>query len=164
MSLVHIAVRALVAYGVLFVLLRTAGKRTIVQGTPFDFVLALVLGDMVDDLLWAEVGLASFAVAVSTLVLLQTGMAVAQRRFAGLHGLVNGRTVVVLKDGRAESAGLHAERMHEKDLEALLRLHGVSRERWSDIQIARLEPHGALSVRRRDEAQELERGELERRI
>jgi uncharacterized membrane protein YcaP (DUF421 family) len=65
----RIAVRAVVAFACLLVLVRLSGKQTIKQGTTFDFVLALICGDMVDDLLWAEVGVASFLVALTTLVL-----------------------------------------------------------------------------------------------
>ena len=48
MDPLKIAVRALAAFLFLLALLRLSGKRTIYQGTAFDFVLALVLGDMVD--------------------------------------------------------------------------------------------------------------------
>ena len=76
----RIAVRALFAYVVLLGLLRASGKRTVARGTPFDFVLALILGDMIDDLLWAEVPAARFAVAVATLTLAHTLVAMADAR------------------------------------------------------------------------------------
>jgi hypothetical protein len=71
-ELLHVAVRAAVAYLVLLALVRASGKRTVAQGTPFDFVLALILGDMVDDLLWGDVPAAGFVVAVGTLTLAHT--------------------------------------------------------------------------------------------
>ena len=49
-------------------MIRLAGKRSIKQGTAFDFVLALICGDLVDNLLWAEVGAAAFVTALSTLL------------------------------------------------------------------------------------------------
>jgi uncharacterized membrane protein YcaP (DUF421 family) len=67
----RIGVRCLVAYLFLLAVLRLAGKQTIRQGTTFDFVLALVLGDLIDDALWAEVPVAQFVVATTTLVLLK---------------------------------------------------------------------------------------------
>jgi len=45
----------LFAYVFLLAILRASGKRTIAQGTTLDFVVALVLGDLIDDALWAEV-------------------------------------------------------------------------------------------------------------
>ena len=63
------AVRCMVAYLFLLGLLRLAGKRSIRAGSPFDFVLALTLGDLIDDAIWGEVPVAQFFVASATLVL-----------------------------------------------------------------------------------------------
>lgn len=59
----------MVAYLFLLVLLRLVGKRSIRSGSPFDFVLALTIGDLIDDAVWAEVPVAQFVVAATTLVL-----------------------------------------------------------------------------------------------
>jgi uncharacterized membrane protein YcaP (DUF421 family) len=68
MDPLRIAVRAAFAFVFLLVMVRLSGKHTVKQGTTFDFVLALILGDMIDDLLWAEVSGATFVVAVTALV------------------------------------------------------------------------------------------------
>ena len=72
MDPLRIAIRALFAFILLLVLVRTSGKRTVKQGSPFDFAVALILGDLVDDLLWAEVGAAQFVIASGVLVLTHT--------------------------------------------------------------------------------------------
>jgi uncharacterized membrane protein YcaP (DUF421 family) len=81
MDLVSVAVRAAASYVFLLFLLRLAGKRAVKEGTTFDFVLALVLGDLVDDAVWADVPMAQFVIAAGTLVFLKLGLT-AQRRFA----------------------------------------------------------------------------------
>jgi uncharacterized membrane protein YcaP (DUF421 family) len=68
----RIAVRALVGYVALLSLVRLSGKRTLKHGSAFSFTMALILGDMVDDLLWAEIGITQFVVASGTIVLMQT--------------------------------------------------------------------------------------------
>jgi uncharacterized membrane protein YcaP (DUF421 family) len=161
MELFHITVRSLAAYAILLVLLRLAGKRTLAQGTPFDFVLALVLGDMVDDLLWAEVSLAKFAVAVSTLALMQTMTALLQSRSVSFHAWVEGTPQVVLRTGRLEVAALRSERIREEDLEAHLRLVGVDRTKWGGVKTAWIETNGQLSALKTDAARELERRDLQ---
>ena len=83
MDPLRIAVRAAVAYTFLFALLRIAGKRSVHQGTTFDFVLALILGDMVDDALWSEVPIAQFVVATATLVLMKLTLTLYKSRGAG---------------------------------------------------------------------------------
>ena len=69
MDPLRIAVRAVVAYLFLLVMVRLSGKQTVAHGTTMDFVLALVFGDLVDDLVWAEVSTARFLVAEGTLFL-----------------------------------------------------------------------------------------------
>jgi hypothetical protein len=71
MDPLRIAVRAAFAYLFLLVLLRVSGKQTIRHGTPFDFLLALIMGDLIDDALWSEVPLAEFVVAAGTLSLIK---------------------------------------------------------------------------------------------
>jgi uncharacterized membrane protein YcaP (DUF421 family) len=74
MDPLRIVVRIVFGWIVLQALVRISGKRTVSQGTPFDFTLALILGDMMDDLIWAEVAASQFIVAVGTLVAAQTGL------------------------------------------------------------------------------------------
>ena len=69
MDPLRIAIRAAFAFLVLLALVRCSGKRTVKQGSPFDFTVALILGDMVDDLVFAEVAASQFAVACGTLVM-----------------------------------------------------------------------------------------------
>ena len=68
MDPLRIAVRAVFAFITLLALMRASGTRTVKQGSPFDFTVALILGDMVDDAIWAEVALSQFVVAVGTLL------------------------------------------------------------------------------------------------
>lgn len=72
MDPLRIAVRA--AFGFLFTVaaVRLSGKRTVKQGDATSFVVALIIGDMFDDLFWAEVPAAQFVVGVGTLILLHT--------------------------------------------------------------------------------------------
>jgi uncharacterized membrane protein YcaP (DUF421 family) len=67
MDPLRIAVRAAFAFLFLLALVRISGKRSIAQGSAVDFVLALIFGDTVDDLFWAEVSGAQFVAAVGTL-------------------------------------------------------------------------------------------------
>jgi uncharacterized membrane protein YcaP (DUF421 family) len=68
MDLLSLIVRSLASFLFLLVLLRLTGKRTIYQGSSFDFVLALVLGDLVDNAVFGQSPFAQFAVAAITLV------------------------------------------------------------------------------------------------
>lgn len=152
MELHRIAVRAVFAYVVLLGLLRASGKRTVGQSTPFAFVLALVIGDMVDDALWAEVAAAQFTVAVSTLTVTQILVAWAASRSAWVDRLVTGSPAPIVIDGTADRASLRATRMNGKSVAFELRHHGLGRGQWGDVKLAHVETSGDVSVLRTREA------------
>jgi uncharacterized membrane protein YcaP (DUF421 family) len=80
MELHRIILRVLFAYISIVCLVRISGHRTIRHGDAQSFVLAVVLGDMFDDLFWAEVSAAQFVVAVSALVAVHTWAAAMKAR------------------------------------------------------------------------------------
>jgi uncharacterized membrane protein YcaP (DUF421 family) len=84
MDPLRIAVRAVFAYAFLLTMMRLSGKQTVAHGTTIDFVLALIFGDLVDDLLWAEVSGAQFVAAAGTLFVMRLLAAVEKvRQIAG---------------------------------------------------------------------------------
>jgi uncharacterized membrane protein YcaP (DUF421 family) len=70
MDPLRLIVRVVFAYVFAHVLIRVSGKRTVKQGDSASFVLAVIIGDMFDDLFWAEVPGSQFVIATSSLVLL----------------------------------------------------------------------------------------------
>jgi uncharacterized membrane protein YcaP (DUF421 family) len=68
----RIVIRVVFGYVIMLALIRLSGKRTVKHSSPFDFTIALIAGDMIDDLLWAEVPAAQFVVAVGVLMIAHT--------------------------------------------------------------------------------------------
>jgi uncharacterized membrane protein YcaP (DUF421 family) len=159
LELHRIALRAAFAYLVLLGLLRASGKRTPAQGTAFDFVLALVLGDMIDDLLWADVPAARFAVGVGMLTLVHTLAAVAAGRSERFDRWIAGEPVVALAQGRPRPRALRAERMNRHELARMLREEGVPDEGWAEVRRMRVEVGGQPSLQREPWAEAPRRGE-----
>lgn len=83
MDPLRLLIRVVFAYVVLLVLMRLSGKRAVKQANPFDFTMALIVGDLVDDLLWAEVNAAVFVIAAGTLMLIHVAFDLVRYR-AGL--------------------------------------------------------------------------------
>lgn len=146
MELWRIAVRALAAYVYLLVMTRASGKSTISQATPFDFVVSLILGDVIDDALWAEVSLATFGAAAGSIVFCDLAVKLAALRSRAFCRLVSGVPVVGMRDGREDREALRREQLNEGDLEHLLRLDGIDRKRWSDVHLGLLERDHELSI------------------
>jgi uncharacterized membrane protein YcaP (DUF421 family) len=80
MDPLRVAIRAVCAYLVLLGLVRASGKRTVTQGSPFDFTVALVLGDLVDDAMWAEVAFSQFIAASVAVVAMHVLTEIVQLR------------------------------------------------------------------------------------
>ena len=68
MDPLRLAVRVAFTFAFVLILIRASGKRTIRQGDMSSLIVALVIGDLFDDLFWGEVPAAAFVVAVGTIV------------------------------------------------------------------------------------------------
>jgi uncharacterized membrane protein YcaP (DUF421 family) len=158
----RIAVRALFAFVVLHALLRASGKRFVAEATGFDFVLALILGDVVDDLLWAEVPASQFTVAAATLVLARLGAALASAGSPRAAALLGGVARLIVQDGSPLRPAMRAERMNRRELAEALRREGLEPHDWQQVRSARLERSGRVSVLRKPWAQRARRADADR--
>ena len=152
MELYKIAIRAVFSFAFLLLIVRISGKRTVAEGTMFDFVLALILGDMIDDALWAEVPASQFVVATATLVAAQIVTARAVFAWRRADRLVEGGPTLFLRDGVPVADGLRREKLSDADVAHLLREHGLEREDWGDVERAWVEENGRASVLLREKA------------
>jgi uncharacterized membrane protein YcaP (DUF421 family) len=85
MDLTGIVIRVLVTYGVLLLLVRASGKMSVRHGTTFDFLLSVIIGDMVDNAILAEVEMSTFLAGVATLFAAHWAMKDINYR-VGAHG------------------------------------------------------------------------------
>lgn len=159
MTLGHIAVRAIVAYAYLLFIERMSGKRVISQATPFDFIVALILGDLIDDAVWAEVSMAKFAGAVGSIMLCDALTKLGAFHSLGFFHLVNGYSHAVLRDGREDLDELRRHQLNESDLAHLLRAKGI--ENREEVHLALLERGHELSVIRNPEDEPATKRDLE---
>ena len=74
MDPLRILARVLFSYVLLLILMRAGGKRLVRHASPLDFALSVIMGDMIDDLLWAEVDASVFVVAVGALLLIHVAL------------------------------------------------------------------------------------------
>jgi uncharacterized membrane protein YcaP (DUF421 family) len=143
----RIIVRAVFAYVFAVILIRLSGKRVVAEATPFDFVLAIIIGDLFDDLFWAEVPAAQFVVACGTLVLLEVSVSAGNHLSPAFGRLVDGARVELVRDGAPVARGMRRERLREEEVEMLLRQkEGIEREDWPEVKSASIEKDGEPSV------------------
>ena len=143
------AIRSVAVYVFLLAVLRLAGKREIAQLNNFDFVVLLLLSNTVqnaiignDSSLWGGL----FGAAV----LLAANRVVVRASYGSprLTRLVQGSQTVLVRGGRTLKRNLRKELITDEELMAAVRRQGVSK--LSDVQLAALEPTGALTVEPED--------------
>lgn len=161
MSLLRIALRALVAYAFLLALIRISGKRLVSQATGMQFVLAIIIGDLVDDAMFATTPFAQLIAAAGTLTLLQLTIAIAAMHSLPIWRLVEGEPPVILQNGIPQRRAMRHERVSRKEVASLLRLVGISAAQWAEIKRARIEEEGLLAVVFHDWAKPAQRKDAE---
>lgn len=151
MDVVAIVARIAFTYVFLLVVVRLTGKRTIREGTPFDFLVALMLGDFPDDVIWGEVPVVQGVVAIGAVMTLHLAVSYASCRSAWFDRLLGAAPDLLLRGGVSDRRGLRRARMNESDLDAELRRAGHASR--ADITEANLEATGEISIRVTDSAQ-----------
>jgi uncharacterized membrane protein YcaP (DUF421 family) len=153
-----LALRASITYVVLLLLLRLVGKRTVKEATPFDFVVAIVVGDFPDDVIWGEIPMVQGLIAVMTILALHSLVLHVTYRSEWLDRLIGAGPAVIVKDGVFLPAGLRREQINPDAVRAILRERGIGA--LAEVQEVTVEPNGQLSVRRHDWARRGDRRDL----
>jgi uncharacterized membrane protein YcaP (DUF421 family) len=143
-QLIGIGIRATVVYLYTLLIMRLASKRDVKQLSPIDVAAAFILGDLFDDVIWAEVPLAQGIVAISTLMaahgLTQLGIC----RSMTLCRLLGSEPRVLARDGRFLHHQLRRAHVSEAEVLSWLRLNRF--ERLEETREVRLETNGTISV------------------
>ena len=162
MELDKIFLRTLFAYLFLLVLLRVSGKRVVAEGTSFDFVLALIVGDMIEDALWAEVPFSQFVVATTALVVMNIVVSMAGYASKTVAWLVEGEPRIIMRGGSPLRPALRKERINDKELEEMMREAELEPARWGQVKSARVETSGRPSVIKHEWAKTVDKRDLDK--
>jgi uncharacterized membrane protein YcaP (DUF421 family) len=155
-ELLMTALRAVGVYVLVLVVIRLMGKRAVGNFSAFDLLVALMIGEIVDEMIYGDVSFLQGAIPIIIIALLHE--ANAWLSYFGLGWLLEGKPSVVVKDGKLQRAGMRQERMNEDDVKSLLRLQGIDDMR--EVKLAALEPDGLLSVIRQPWAEPLQKADL----
>lgn len=148
-DLIGIVLRISILYLYVLALLRLSGKRSIGALSPLDFVVALIIGDLFDDVIWAEIPLSKGLVGLTTIFVLHGSMAYLTYRSQQIHDLVESTKTMVVRNSRFVKEGLDHERTSKDIVYAQLRLQ--NEENLQEVHEAFWEPNGQLSVQKKAE-------------
>lgn len=144
-----IVARAAIMFAILYVLLRLLGKRELGQLTPFELVVMIVLGDLIQQgVTHNDFSLTGAMLAVSTFAFLAILMSWLTYLSPRAEKLLDGEPRVVIRDGMLIKENLRRDRMTQGEIESEMRLAGISR--IEQVAWAILEPQGKISFIKKD--------------
>jgi uncharacterized membrane protein YcaP (DUF421 family) len=140
-----LVIRATVVFFFILLITRIAGRRELSSMQPFDVILLVVLGDLVQQgITQSDASVTGTLIVISTITLLSVAVSWISFRSGRVRLVTEGEPLVLVQDGQIIERNLRRERLTRADLEEEARLQQVSSV--SDIQWAILERSGSISV------------------
>ena len=136
--------RTVFVFFLIFVVTRAVGRRELSSMEPFDMILLVVIGDLVQQgVTQSDYSLTGATTVISTIALLTVFTAWLSYRVRRLRPVLEGEPVVLVVDGEVLDRNLERERMTREELEAEARQQQISS--LDDVRFAVLETNGKIS-------------------
>lgn len=136
--------RSVAVYVLMLVVIRALGKRTVGNFSAFDLLIALMLGEVVDEIIYGDIRFLQGTVAIVALGALAYTDAWLSSWNRTIQKLTEGQPTIIIRDGEFDHDGMRAERMNLPDVLAMLRQQGIQDMR--EVHLAIVETDGAVSV------------------
>ena len=159
--IVEKAIRTVAVYFGILLLLRLAGKRDMAQLNSFDFVVLLLLSNVVQNAVIGEDNsLVGGALGAAILVLGNSIIVRVVRRSAVAVRLFEGHPTTLVRDGELDHAAVRHLGLREEDVVQAVRHQGANDV--DEVLEAVLEPGGSIVVTLKDEEENATKADVER--
>ena len=139
-----LVLRATVVFVFILIVTRAVGRRELSSMEPFDLILLVVIGDLVQQgVTQSDNSVTGAITVICTMALLTVVTAYLSFRFKRLRPLLEGDPILVIVDGRVLERNLHRQRMTVEELAAEARLQSIGS--LADVRYAVLESNGRVS-------------------
>jgi uncharacterized membrane protein YcaP (DUF421 family) len=146
-----IVIRATVIFFALYLLVRVMGKRELAQMTPFELIVLVVLGDLIQQgVTHNDFSLTGAGLAISTMAFWALALSWLTFLSPKAETILDGEPRVIVRDGRLVMENLRRDRVTQAEILSEMRLAGIAR--LSDVAWAILEPRGKMSFIKREAA------------
>jgi uncharacterized membrane protein YcaP (DUF421 family) len=140
-----LVIRAAAVFFFIFLVTRIAGRRQLSELEPFDVILLVVLGDLVQQgITQSDESVTGTLIVISTITLLSVSVGWLSFRFARVRLITEGEPIILIHDGQLIEANLRRERLTRNDLEEEARQQQVTS--LDQIHWAILEDGGTISI------------------
>jgi uncharacterized membrane protein YcaP (DUF421 family) len=142
---VDLILRALVIFAFIYLLTRVVGRRELGSAEPFDIILLVVVGDLVQQgVTQSDYSLTGALLVISTFTLLTVFVSFLSVKVPALRPVLDGDPLILVENGKPNTANLKRQRLDLGEVLAEARLQQVTR--LEDIQWAILESSGQISI------------------
>jgi uncharacterized membrane protein YcaP (DUF421 family) len=139
-----LVLRTAFVFFLILIVTRAVGRRELSSMEPFDLILLVVMGDLVQQgVTQSDYSLTGATIVLTTLAVLTVATAYVSFRFRGLRPILEGEPVVLVADGRVLERALRRERITVEELGAEARQQQIGSLR--DVRFAVLETSGKIS-------------------
>jgi uncharacterized membrane protein YcaP (DUF421 family) len=140
-----LVLRAAIVFIVIFAVTRLVGRRELASLEPFDLILLVVMGDLVQQgVTQDDYSVTGACIVIATMALMTVGSSYLSFRFRPLRVVMEGEPVVLLENGRTIDRNLRRERITIEELEEKARLQQV--DSLDHVRLAVLETSGDISI------------------
>jgi uncharacterized membrane protein YcaP (DUF421 family) len=155
-----IVLRATAMFFALYLLVRVMGKRELAQLTPFELIVLVVLGDLIQQgVTHNDFSLTGAILAIATMGFWALAMSWATFLSPKVEKVLDGEPRVIVRDGEIVRENLHRNRLTHSEILSEMRLAGIAH--LSDVAWAILEPQGKMSFIKRDPGSDSQPGNID---
>jgi uncharacterized membrane protein YcaP (DUF421 family) len=139
-----LVLRTVFVFFLILLITRAVGRRELSSMEPFDLILLVVLGDLVQQgVMQSDYSLTGATTVISTIAVLTVAVAYLSFRFRSLRPLLEGEPVVLIADGRLLEDNIRRQRLTVEELRAEARQQSIGS--LDDVRYAMLETNGKVS-------------------
>jgi uncharacterized membrane protein YcaP (DUF421 family) len=143
--IVQLTVELIIGFFALFCVTRFLRKTQINQVTPFDFISAIVLGELLGNAIYDdEVRIWSVIYALALWTILMLLVEKITQKFKNTRKLLEGEPAIIVRDGQIDFEVIKREKLDVNELLSILRQKDAFSIR--EIEFAVLEQSGHISV------------------
>jgi uncharacterized membrane protein YcaP (DUF421 family) len=141
---VDLVLRALAVYVIVFVFTRILGKRELSSLQPFDLILLVVIGDLIQQgVTQNDLSVTGVAIVLCTIGIAQVITSYVTFRFRRVRPILEGEPVVLVEHGKVIERNMRRERLTADDLAEAARRSEI--ESLDGVKWAVLETTGDIS-------------------
>ena len=139
-----LVIRAAVAFLFVYFLTRVIGRRELSTMQPFDLIMLVMIGDLVQQgVTQNDFSVTGALLVGGTITLLTVAVSYTSFRFPRLRPVLDGEPVIVVEDGKPIDRNLRRNRITLEELAAAARQNGV--DSIDGVRWAVLETNGRIS-------------------